>query len=144
MKKNYYMSKGVGRLKWLPDGTQNKTVFTVIFRLFPRRLDRQRVAIATWASSRGQPGSCRFVWAGQGESAQQTWAWGCVQSSTLVQGNQFLLFRNHRGGRKTDQSCLMAGQARLGMETAVEVGEVSGWGWVRGGAEGLSEEARVP
>lgn len=28
---NYYMSKGVGRFKWLPDGTQHKTVFAVIF-----------------------------------------------------------------------------------------------------------------
>jgi hypothetical protein len=30
-KKNYYVSKGVGRFKWLPGGTQNKRVLTVIF-----------------------------------------------------------------------------------------------------------------
>ena len=31
------MSKEVGKLKWLPGGTQNKTVFPVIFQLSPRR-----------------------------------------------------------------------------------------------------------
>lgn len=34
VKKNYYVSKGIGRLKWLPGGTQNKTVFAIISVIF--------------------------------------------------------------------------------------------------------------
>lgn len=30
-KKKYYVSKGIGRLKWLPGGTQNKGALAVIF-----------------------------------------------------------------------------------------------------------------
>lgn len=34
VKKNYYVSKETGRLKWLPGGTQNKTVFAIISVIF--------------------------------------------------------------------------------------------------------------
>lgn len=30
-RKKYYVSKGIGRLKWLPGGTQNKGALAVIF-----------------------------------------------------------------------------------------------------------------
>lgn len=61
VKKNYYMSKGVGRLKWLPGGIQNKTVFAVIFQLSPCRENWRRVAIATvgiWQGAAWTPKFC--------------------------------------------------------------------------------------
>lgn len=44
--KNYYASKGVGRLKRLPGGTQTRTGFAVILRRCPHR-ERPRVSKAS-------------------------------------------------------------------------------------------------
>lgn len=107
--KNYYMSKGEGRLKWLPGGTQHKKVLLLSFNYLHAEKTGRGSPYQPWASSIGQPRPQSLVWAEQGVTQQTPEARARSSPVFLSWASSSSCSESHHNGKRTDWSCLVVG-----------------------------------